>query len=99
MRQSLQTVLNEARQLEPTALPSLIGELEEIKAVAMARLTAPAHQNQPDELLDVPTAAARLSVSPDYLYRNHKRFPFTRRIGKRLLFSSNGLDSYLKKSR
>ncbi len=98
MRPELQPVLDQARTLATEELPHLIGELREVEAVAMARLTAPA-QNPPDELLEVREAAARLSISPAYLYRHHKRFPFTRRIGRRLLFSSAGLDSYLKKSR
>jgi hypothetical protein len=98
VRPELQPALDAARTLAPEELPHLIGELEELKATCLARLTSPAIDTK-DELLDVPEAAARLSVSTEYLYRNHRRLPFTRRIGKRLLFSSNGLAEYVKKSR
>jgi excisionase family DNA binding protein len=81
-------------------LPELIGQLESLKAQAWARLTAqPAAVPQRDELLDVEQAAGRLSVSKDYLYRNAKSFPFTKRMGRKLLFSSNGIDQYLSRKR
>jgi excisionase family DNA binding protein len=47
--------------------------------------------------LAVNAAAERLGVSTDYLYRHQDEFPFTRRIGRKLLFSSLGIDAYLKK--
>ncbi len=99
MRAELQTALALARILALKEIPSFLGELEEIRVTATARLVAPAPTEQPDELLSVEETARRMGVSKDYLYHAHKRFPFARRIGKRLLFSSSGLDSYLKKSR
>lgn len=58
-------------------LPRLLGDLEEVKAIALARLiTAPAAQIS-DRLLDVAEAAERLCMSKDYLYRNKGRLPFT----------------------
>jgi hypothetical protein len=98
VRQELQAALDLAGSVPAAELPRLLGDLREVEAVALARLASPPIETK-DELLDVPTAAARLSVSPDYLYRNHRRFPFVRRMGKRLLFSSAGLDAYLKRSR
>ncbi len=99
MRRELEPVLVLARQLAAADLPAFIGELEQVRVTALARITNPTIQTLPDELLEVPEAAHRLGVSPDYLYRNSKKFPFTRRMGRKLLFSSTGLDSYLKKSR
>jgi excisionase family DNA binding protein len=99
MRSELQGVLAQARTLEPEELPRLLGELEEVRATALARLSAPAPAAPPDELLDMPEAAARLSLSAEYLYRNSKRLPFTRRVGRRVLFSSAGIDAYLKRAR
>ena len=42
------------------------------------------------------TATLRLGVSQDYLYRHHRDFPFTRRIGRRLLFSALGIEKYIR---
>lgn len=97
MRDELQCALSAARQLPREELPKLLGELEEIRCIAMARLTAPApSQPRPDEFLDVATAAARLGISEDYLYHHHREYPFTRREGRKLLFSSLGIDQYIR---
>jgi excisionase family DNA binding protein len=93
-------LLKLAREATPEELPGLIGQLESAKAVAWSRLTAPTAQaGQHDELLDVPEAARRLGVSPDYLYRNHGEFRFTRRQGRKLLFSAQGIDKYIKEKK
>jgi predicted DNA-binding transcriptional regulator AlpA len=106
MTPELQAVLNVARNLKPDDLPLLLGELETVRAVAWSRLTAPApavvpaasDQKARDELLDVDQAAARLGMSAGYLYHNHKRFPFSRRVGRSLRFSAEGIDSYIRES-
>jgi len=97
MRNELQTVLMAVRELPAGELPRLLGELEEIRCTALARLTAPLSQPQaPDVLLNVDKAAERLSVSPSYLYRNHRRFAFTRHLGRKLVFSSAGIQQYIR---
>jgi predicted DNA-binding transcriptional regulator AlpA len=49
-----------------------------------------------DRLLDAEEAANRLSVSEDWLYRNAKKLPFTRKLGPKMLrFSSDGIQKYL----
>jgi hypothetical protein len=98
MRNELQTVLLVAQELPTGELPRLLGELEEIRCTVMARLTTHAPVQPHDELLTVEAAAERLRVSMDYLYRNHSRFTFTRRIGRTLRFSSLGIDEYIKRS-
>jgi excisionase family DNA binding protein len=95
MRNELQTVLMAARELPAGELPCFLGELEEIRCTAMARLTTPAAVQRPDELLTVEQAAERLGVSANYLYRNHSRLPFVRRMGRTLRFSSLGIDEYI----
>jgi predicted DNA-binding transcriptional regulator AlpA len=51
---------------------------------------------QEDRLLDAEEAASRLSVSADWLYRNAKRLPFTRKLGPKMLrFSCQGIQKYL----
>lgn len=99
MRPALEKALAEARTIPPAELPRLLGDLEEIRAVALMRLTPGAESQENDELLDVNEAAKRLHVSPHYVYRNAKRFPFARRIGRKLLFSSAGLNAYLRRAR
>jgi hypothetical protein len=54
----------------PAEIPALLGELEQIRVTAPARLSSPAAACPPDELLDVHTTAKRLGVSEDYLYRH-----------------------------
>ena len=52
--------------------------------------------NGQDRLLDAEEAANRLSVSEDWLYRNAKKLPFTRKLGPKMLrFSSDGIQKYL----
>jgi hypothetical protein len=100
MRNTLQPASEAARNLPVEQLPDFIGELESIKAVAWARLIAPAHASQEhDELLDVDAASRRLGVSRDYLYRRHTRLPFARREGRRLLFSALGIDKYIRQQK
>jgi len=100
VRFELQAALALARTLPASELPQLCADLELIRVVAFSRLASPVI-SAPDELLTVTQAAARMNCSSDFLYRNHKRLPFTRKdkVGRKLLFSSSGLDSYLKKSR
>jgi hypothetical protein len=95
MRRELESVLKIARDLNTEQLPELLGELEQVRVTAMARLAAPVQvQPQVDRLLDVDEAAKQLGVSVDYLYKHHQEFPFTRRRGHKLLFSSVGIDSH-----
>ena len=96
MRSELEPVLDQARMLEPAELPRLLGELEEVRATALARLVSPPAESRPDELLDVEATARRMGVSPHYLYHHHRHLPFTRRVGRKLLFSRSGLDKYLQ---
>ena len=90
-------ILRAARELPAQDLPELIGQLEAAKATAWARLSTPvAAPVGHDELLGVPEAARRLGVSEDYLYRHATGYPFTRRQGRKLLFSARGIDKHIK---
>jgi predicted DNA-binding transcriptional regulator AlpA len=49
-----------------------------------------------DRLIDAEEAAKILSVSVEWLYRNAKRLPFTRKLGHKMLrFSRVGIQKYL----
>jgi excisionase family DNA binding protein len=63
----------------------------------LARLISLAASSQPhDELLSIEIAAERLGVSKDYLYRHSEDYPFTRRQGRKLLFSALGIDKHIR---
>jgi hypothetical protein len=92
------SLLQMAREAAPEELPALIGQLEAAKATAWARLTSPTPARaEHDELLGVAEAARRLGVSTDYLYSHHRDYPFTRRQGRKLLFSAQGIDRHIKR--
>lgn len=99
MRSELQTVLMAVRELPAGELPRLLGELEEIRCTAMARLSAQLclPKAESDELLGVEEASRRLGVSKDFLYRQGRHFPFVRRMGRKLLFSKLGIERHIAK--
>jgi excisionase family DNA binding protein len=99
MRPELAKAVELATTLPNGELPGFIGALAEITALAQARLFTPSTSPERDELLTVKQCAERMQVSVDWLYRAHRRLPFTRRIGNALRFSANGLDTYLKRQR
>lgn len=92
----------EVTRTPPAEIPTLLGNLEEMKATAWARLTeatnggALSQADKSDELLDVKEAAHRLNLSEDHLYRNSNSLPFTVRIGRRLRFSAQGIERFIR---
>ena len=92
----------EVTRTPPAEIPTLLGNLEEMKATAWARLTeatnggALSQADKSDELLDVKEAAHRLNLSEDHLYRNSNGLPFTVRIGRRLRFSAQGIERFIR---
>jgi hypothetical protein len=91
----LESLLELANVTPPDELAQLLGDLERIRVTVFVRLTAP-RPGEKEELLTVKQAAPKLNVSTNYMYRNHAKFPFTRREGSKLLFSSSGLNAYIK---
>jgi excisionase family DNA binding protein len=87
-----------ARTIAPAELPEVIGAVEMVKAVAWARLQSPSPVGaSEDRLLNVDEAAEQLGVSTKYLYQNHERLPFTRRMGRSLRFSASGICAYIQR--
>ena len=80
----------------PTERAGLVVQLSARLATLGAGLV-PDPAQQPERNLDVAEAAKRLGVSERYLYRNAKRLPFARRVGRRLLFSECELSRYMAK--
>jgi hypothetical protein len=100
MTTPLLLILHLAQTMSPEEIPHFLGELEEIRSTAFTRLIIPAQtQATPDELLDAIEAAPRLGVSVSYIYHHHDRFPFTRRQGRNLLFSSKGIEDYIRRKK
>ena len=100
MRSELQSVLHQAQSLDLAELPRLLGELEEIRAVAFARLMAPpVPVTQPDEeLLDISEAARRLNLSRTTLYALIGRGELkSRTIGRRRMIPRTAIDAFVKK--
>ena len=92
-------------EVEADDVFNLLGELEGLRMRLVTRLFA-CHAGAsddgedpqvPDRLLTAPYAAAMLHVTTRWLYRHHRRLPFTRRLsGKALRFSEQGLHRWLE---
>ena len=86
---------------KPNSTPDFLGEalLQTIRQAVREEIQAAHGQNgqrDGDSLLDAEEAAITLAVSPDWLYRNAKRLPFTRKLGPKMLrFSYQGIQKYL----
>jgi predicted DNA-binding transcriptional regulator AlpA len=61
-----------------------VGQLREILRQEMNRANNAEHTAK-DPLLDVKEASQLLGVSEDWLYRNAKKLPFTRKLGPKML--------------
>jgi hypothetical protein len=99
MAQEFSQLEANAKQLPADQIPEFLASLEKIRVIAFARLCAPVQAQEPDELVDVSVAARRLGVSETYLYHSHKKFSFARRVGRKLLFSSRGIEAHIRKAR
>ena len=101
MRREFESILDLAKTLPAEELPCFLGQLEEIRLTAHARLTTPATAAKSgEEWLTVDQVADRLGgKSHDYVYRHAKDWPFTRKLGNGYLFSASGLDAFLKRSK
>lgn len=86
----LQALLTRCGALHAT----LVGALT--VAAAQNRNDRSGHEQMEDRLLDVTTAAERLSTTPDWLYRHASQLPFTVRAGRLLRFSSHEIDRYIR---
>ncbi len=107
MREQLQSILATARQLPPSELPRLLGELEEIRVTLLARLSAPAAPASPDRflsvekatMLDVEAAASYINMSAKWIYKHLDSVPHLR-IGDgykpRIRFRRRDLDHWLQ---
>jgi hypothetical protein len=105
MRRDLESVLDAVRTLPAMDLPRLLGDIEEGRATALARLSAPpvpiesSVDRNSDDLLDVDAAASYIGMSSKWIYRHSAIMPVVR-IGfgtrPRLRFRRRDLDGWLE---
>ncbi len=82
----------------------MLGDLERLRAELWSRLLSgagpaggPRIPAEDDHLLTVKQASQKLGVSPDWLYRQASKLPFTVRLGgRRLRFSIRGIQRYIR---
>jgi hypothetical protein len=89
-----------ALALGPEQAVALIAQCGAAQAALMAGLarTAPS-ESQDDHLLTVEQAAAKLAVTPEWLYRRAKRLRLATKLGDGTLrFSNAVLEKYIKQN-
>jgi hypothetical protein len=91
-------IIRLANEIPCEGLPHFLGKLEEARLTALARLTPKAPTpTPPDVLLNIGEAAQKLGCSRDFLYR--RELPFIRRLGRKRMYSQNGIEEYLRKQK
>ena len=88
----------DVEQLDRAELPAVLGDLVELQARVLLRLAEVPAVATEDTNVSVEEAARRLGVSVRFCYRRAKELPAVR-MGRRLCFSSRGLDEFIRKRR
>lgn len=87
-----------AHDLPPKIARDLLPRIIGLHVAVLTRALVNGHDaNSEDRLLTVDEAAARLGQSKDWLYRHATKLPFTRRVGRQVRFSSQGLERYIRR--
>jgi hypothetical protein len=91
-------------EIPPAELPSIIGQVEAVKAEAFARLCAPppaeaADAPQPEVLLTPEQVAERLGgdYTARWVREHQDKFPRVRLPGRKLRFSAKRLDEMIRR--
>ncbi len=87
-----------ARILTTTALAALNALNSRELALAAERGNGATSERR-DRLMNIEQAADKLGVKPDWLYRRHRRLPFTVPQGRMLRFSELGIEDYIRSRR
>jgi len=76
----------------------VVGRLHvELHARLLTEANAQPAETSARRLYDVQTAAKILGVSKDWVYRHGRMLPFRVRIGRRVMFSPDGLQDYIRR--
>ena len=80
---------------------TILVSMSELRLMIREELTkAMGTHTTEEKLITAKEAAALMSVSPDWLYRNASKLPFARKIGPRALrFSKIGLEKWMNSRR
>lgn len=92
----LERQADDAERYEASARVDVVlrSVLQELRDVDGTDSTA-SSGSESDRLINVREAADLLGCTTRYLYDNHHQFPFTRRLGRQLRFSTRGIEKYL----
>jgi hypothetical protein len=84
----------------PEDVPALVVSLAARLAVLGATLTVkgPERPVQVEQNVSVREGAARLGVSPRFIYRNARTLPFTRHVGRRVVVNESALIKYMRRT-
>ena len=81
-------------------IPALLLEIASLQGALAASLLNGAEtagaQGNGDKLLEVKEAAAKLSVTEDWLYRKGSKLPFVVRMGRNIRFSEQGINRFIR---
>lgn len=97
-RPDVAALVADPTQVPLERIPEVIGELERAKAVLWSRLTSPVPVSQraaDDRLLSAQQVHEQTQLSVAWMYRHANALPFTRRVGRKVLFSQAGLTKWL----
>ena len=73
-----------------------VGQLKKIIRQEVQQASGENGHHNGDRLLDAEETATILRVSPDWLYKHHRKLPFARRLGPKMLrFSYQGIQKWL----
>jgi hypothetical protein len=92
-----------ARGLSPDTIAALLAQCGAAQGALLAALASSngsaETQNQETRLLTVDEAAAKLAVTPEWLYRRGKRLGLAVKLGDGTLrFSNNALEGYIREN-
>jgi predicted DNA-binding transcriptional regulator AlpA len=89
-----------AKFLSPEEAVEMLSQLGVVQGILLIQALSGREnekQDAKDRLLNVKEVADRLDYSPDWVYRNANKLPFTRRLSSnQLRFSEKGLEKYIK---
>jgi len=82
----------------PDSTPAFTLTVEQLRELIREEVQAArAPQQDADRLLSAQEAATLMSMSEDWLYRNARKLPFTRKLGPKMLrFSQRGIIKWLE---